>query len=256
MARACVIAGLLASVLAAGDGAGAGEPENFAFGFEAYYSGLLVAKGESILHWSEGRYAVGFKARSAGILDWFVSFDEDAHAVGRIGKGITPERFRSRNKVKDRRMELRFTANEVTIVDARPDPATDEDATPVPAAMRVGSLDPLSAVLALGVRTGTTGQCNSVVPVYDGRRRYDTVLEPRDTVTYNGPLGQASTLVCNFRFIRRAGYPEEASQWAGVTGAVWLQQLAEGLPMMPVRMEVETRYGTGYVHMISAVRQD
>jgi len=37
-----------------------------------------------------------------------------------------------------------------------------------------------------------------------------------------------------------------------LTGSVWLQQVEEGLPMLPVRLEVETKYGTGYIHMVSA----
>ncbi len=118
--------------------------------------------------------------------------------------------------------------------------------------MKSGSLDPLSAVLAMGMTANVKDGCNGVTPVFDGRRVYDIVMENSQTLQYLGPRGRRDTYRCNFRFIRKAGYREKAKKWKGVVGKVWVQQLDEGMPMLPVRLEIETSYGTGLVHMVSA----
>ena len=83
-------------------------------------------------------------------------------------------------------------------------------------------------------------------------RRYDAVFSQVGSEKYKGPAGVRDTLKCKFDFVRRAGYKKKDKRWKGLTGTVWLQTLGEGLPMLPVRVQVETSYGTALVHMVSA----
>lgn len=228
----------------------------YEFRYEAYYTGLLIAEATTMLAVNEGRYAIEVHALSSGILDWFITFDQLATSTGRLAKAPQPERHRNHNRSRGNWIDLSFTGGSIEILDANPDPKKEKDRQPVPPALLEGAIDPLSGMLTAGFGAVSADQCKTVVAVYDGRRRYDTVLEDRRRETYAGPFGLAPALVCSFRFVRIAGYTEKAKEYPGLTGDLWLQQLGEGLPMLPVRMEIQTKYGTGYVHMVSANRTE
>lgn len=237
---------LMTSALAAKD-------TDYRFVFEAYYSGFKIGEAAGRLQWSNDRYALDLSARTAGVLGWVMSIDQQASSNGHIDTLPTAEWHRNHNADGDNRnwIELAFTADDIQIVDAHPHPET-ETRSPVPADMKRGALDPLSAVLALGVTVTEAGQCSGTVPVFDGRRRYDTVLDHVAREPYTGPAGPKDTLRCNFHFVRLGGYRPDAKRWKGISGTAWLQQVADGLPMLPVRVEVETSYGKAFVHMVSA----
>lgn len=226
----------------------------YEFRYEAYYTGVLVAEAKTSLAVGGGRYDIEVHALSSGILDWFITFDQVATSAGRLTASPEPEHHRNHNRARDNWIDLRFENGSVEILDANPDPKTDEERQQVPAALLKGATDPLSGLLAAGFGAVSTDQCKTVVPVFDGRRRYDTVLEDRRRETYTGPSGPAPALVCSFRFERIAGYSERAKDYPGLTGDIWLQQLGEDLPMLPVRMEIQTKYGIGYIHMVSAAK--
>ena len=243
-----------ALLLAAAIPVQAASPDSarYEFRYEAYYTGLLIAEAKTTLAVGGGRYDIEVHALSSGILDWFITFDQLATSAGSLGGAPQAERHRNHNRARDNWIDLRFTGGAIEILDANPDPKTEEDRPPVPAELLEGATDPLSGMLAAGFGAVSTDQCKAVVPVYDGRRRYDTVLEDRRREVYTGPFGAAPALVCSFRFERIAGYTEKAKQYPGLTGDIWLQQLGDGLPMLPVRMEIQTKYGIGYIHMVSA----
>lgn len=249
---------LLGLALAAGLPAHASTPPlapadgQYEFRYEAYFTGLLVAEAKTTLAVGGGRYDIEVHALSSGILDWFITFDQLATSAGRLTTAPQVERHRNHNRARDNWIDLRFASGSVEILDANPDPKTDKERQQVPAALLKGAMDPLSGMLTAGFSAASADQCKTVVPVYDGRRRYDTVLEDQRQETYTGPSGPASTLVCSFRFERIAGYSEKAKEYPGLTGDIWLQQLGDGLPLLPVRMEIQTKYGIGYIHMVSA----
>ncbi len=231
----------------------AAKNADYRFVFEAYYSGFKIGEAAGHLRWSNDRYALDLSARTAGVLGWVMSIDQQASSNGRIDGLPTAEWHRNHNADGDNRnwIELAFMPDDIRIVDAHPHPAT-ETRSPVPASMKRGALDPLSAVLALGVAVTEAGQCSGSVPVFDGRRRYDTVLDHVAREAYTGPAGPKDTLRCNFHFVRLGGYRPNAKRWKGISGTAWLQQVAYDLPMLPVRVEVETAYGKAFVHMVSA----
>lgn len=228
----------------------------YEFRYEAYYTGLLVAEAKTTLAVRESRYSIEVHALSSGILEWFVTFDQLATSSGRLNAAPQAERHRNHNRSRGNWIDLRFADGSIEILDANPAPNTEEGRPPVPAALLEGATDPLSGMLAAGFGAVSADQCKSVVAVYDGRRRYNTVLEDRRREIYAGPAGLAPALVCGFRFERIAGYTEKAKEYPGLTGDAWLQQLGEGLPMLPVRMEIQTKYGMGYIHMVSADKTD
>jgi len=231
-----------------------GRTQDYLFGFEAYFGGFKIGAGEGRLHWDDARYAMDFKARSAGMLEWVMKIDQSAESRGHRAGGPVAEHHRNHNADGDKKswVELAFSPDGVEIVDAKPHPKTEKTRSPIPPELNKGAVDPLTAILSLGLTSAAADRCVGNVPVFDGRRRYDTVLTDAGREAYKGPAGVRQALICEFRFVRRAGYKAKAKRWKGITGTVWLQNLADGLPLLPVRVQVETSYGTALVHMVSA----
>src|SRR6056297_949926 len=202
--RFVLIAAIAASFLSQSAGARLAGNDAFTFRYEAFFSGFRIAEATTTLEWKDDRYAMQLHALSAGVLEWFITFDQLASSGGRLDHEVKAERHRNHNRSRDNWIDLRFRENTVEIVDANPDPASEEGRPAVPPELLIGALDPLSAALALGMSTRAADSCDSEVPVYDGRRRYDTILEHQRRETYRGPAGPAETLVCRFRFERRA----------------------------------------------------
>lgn len=233
--------------------AGTAEAREYDFSFVGYYSGLRIAEATGSLIWGDGRYKLDLNAKSDGIVDWFTVITHSTHSEGSFAKAPLAEKhyYLSTDGKKKTEIELAFKPGDVEIVAASPNPLK-EKRSPVPKEMKSGSLDPLSAVLALGMTANDTHGCNGKTPVFDGRRRYDIVLENSQKLQYTGPKGGRDTYVCDFHFDRKAGYREKDKKWKSVVGKVWIQQLDTGMPMLPVRMEIQTSYGTGLVHMVTA----
>jgi len=233
--------------------AGLAEARQYDFSFVGYYSGLRIAEAQGKLDWADGRYKLDLRAKSDGIVDWFTVITHSTRSEGTFAEAPLAEKhyYLSTDGKKKTEIELAFKPGDIEIVAATPHPLK-EKRSPVPTEMKIGSFDPLSAVLALGMTANSKDGCNGTTPVFDGRRRYDLVLENSQTLQYKGPRGSRDTYMCSFRFIRKAGYREKAKKWKGVVGKVWIQQLDTGMPMLPVRMEIQTSYGTGLVHMLTA----
>ena len=227
--------------------------QQYDFSFVGYYSGLRIAEAHGRLDWGDGRYRLAINAKSDGIVGWFTVIKHHTHSEGAVAAKpqVDKHYYLSSDGNKKTEIELAFSPEDVEIVAAKPHPSK-EKRPPVPVEMKRGSLDPLSAVLALGMSANADNGCNGTEQVFDGRRRYDIVLENSRTIQYKGPRTSRDTYVCDFRFIRKGGYREKAKKWKGIVGKVWIQRVADELPMLPVRMEIKTSYGTGYIHMLSA----
>ncbi len=233
--------------------AGAVHANQYDFSFVGYYSGLRIGEATGSLHWGDERYSMDIRAKSDGIVNLFTVITHTIQSEGTIADQPVAKThyYLSRDGKKKTEIELAFTPDDVEVVAASPDPLK-ENRSPVPAEIRRGSLDPLSAVLALGMAANEQAGCDGTAPVFDGRRRYDVVLENGEKLQYSGPNGVREAFMCDFRFIKKAGYRQKDAKWKGLTGKVWIQQLGEDMPMLPVRLEIETSFGTGYVHMVSA----
>src|SRR5690606_2579838 len=107
----------------------------------------------------------------AMVLPWSYDFVSQGH----LGEnGPAPSSFWSSGtyKGKPRHIQVSFTADGAHIDNAEPDPA-DKPKRLVPPDLRRGTLDPLSALFAIGRKVGRDGRCAQRIAVFDGRQRYD-----------------------------------------------------------------------------------
>jgi hypothetical protein len=139
-----------------------------------------------------------------------------------------------------------------------PDGSLRETATPpwspapkdaIPDDKKRGSLDPLSASLAVGMAGDAA--CDQVAPSNDGRRRIDIQLQKLRTETpaqAGLPQVTGDVLVCAVSSKRIAGQffdqPDESEAKRDDPMVMWLARLQGSTLRYPVRLEAKTTFGT------------
>lgn len=119
----------------------------------------------------------------------------------------------------------------------------------IPDDKKVGSLDPLSAALAVGMKGDAA--CDQVAPSNDGKRRIDVILKKVRTETPEQagvPQARGDLLVCELYSKRIAGEffdaPEEAESQREHPMTLWLARFDDTPFRYPARLEAKTGFGT------------
>ena len=156
---------------------------------------------------------------------------------------------------KSERLKMTFdegTVERVSIVpNTRPRPGT----IPVRREQLEGVLDPMSGAF-LTARSANPnadlGVCNQMLPVFDGRQRFDLVLKPKKAVrvqnrsptAYSGPA-----VICRVKFIPIAGYQPGDPGIQMMTQSneieVWLMPVRGTQMYVPYRIVLPTPVGYG-----------
>jgi hypothetical protein len=187
---------LLALVLAAGPAAA--ERAEFDF----YIAGIRVGELSFQSTRSGTEYAAASRVDAAGLIGAFVTFFFEGESTGSVsGTGaVVPETYRSDSKSPrgPKRTEIDWEGGVPVKVSVEP----PRESAPDPAQQR-GTLDPISAGLALLFDRPANGVCNTAVDVYDGSRRSRLVL--------GAPEAAAGEIACGGTYARLEG---EASSMA------------------------------------------
>jgi len=136
-------------------------------------------------------------------------------------------------------------------VNFRPDGSVEGKVIPVvadaaTAATARGTVDNLTAYLRLERQLAAKGTCALMVPVFDGRSRYDLVFSDIGKQVLSPEGGQhleGNAIACRMtRHIRSA--PEGEQGEGAHQGKFWYAPLLPGDVVVPVRMQLETQIGT------------
>lgn len=119
----------------------------------------------------------------------------------------------------------------------------------IPADKKIGSFDPLTAVLFVGMKGDAA--CDQVAPSNDGKRRIDVVLHKVRTETPEQagvPQAKGDLLVCELYSRRVAGEffdaPEEAESQREHPMTIWLARFDDTQMRYPAKLEARTGFGT------------
>lgn len=160
----------------------AAHAEERAVRLGAWWGGLHAADIYFASRRDGGDYGGELDIRSRGALEALSGLHMEASGRGRVtSSGLAPQHYDQHTE--SRRLERVVqvdlgaggTAHIVRDQDIRRDEPDDDPPPPVPADLLKDVLDPVTAILTLG-RRGVAGEKNYVVPVYDGRRRYDLAV--------------------------------------------------------------------------------
>ena len=129
-------------------------------------------------------------------------------------------------------------------------PPDETEVTPVPAASTLDTVDPFTVVLTVIDSLKEKGRCEAREKVWDGRRRYDLVIQHvgPDVLTADRPWSYAGPSVkCSMRIERIGGFRRDTSSWKAKDDSghrmIWVADLGGG-NYAPVRAELETAFGT------------
>lgn len=228
--------------------------------YDVWSGGARVLEVALTLRQEEESYRVTLDALLVGVPAWFTDYRLAAEAEGRLGEaGPAPVIYRQ-EEVSDPKdgtkwVQLVFNADGLPTVTTDGDPASiGRGRSRITERQKLGSQDPLSAVLSLLMQTAATGTCQGAAPVYDGKRRFDLKVQDQGEgeVRKGFSIYAGAARICGVTFHPVAGYrldgkdkgrlPEEVK--------VFLASPSEGLPLVPVRMESEIEYGAVMIHLV------
>lgn len=191
--------------------------------------------------------------RTAGILDWAMSFTMTGQAAARIdGDGLKPLRYdiQSDGSWSKRMTRMRWGDDGLPVAEVSP-PNDEDDRDEVPDHLKLGTVDPTTAIFARALREGSEPPCTGSDAVYDGRRRYNLhyapvgpdMVQPHNRTAYDGPAFK-----CEIRSEPIAGYDRKyLASWSEKDQQptyIWLVQPPGFAVWLPVKLEGGFRLGS------------
>ncbi len=233
-----------------------------ALDYHVFAGGLHVLTYEALVSVNRGAYKARVQARTNGLIDRLFRFSLEAEVAGVNGAaGPLPRHFRVANRWREnpeRWVEITYADGAVPAAEAEP-PAGDDDRDPIPRELLRGTLDPISAVLAVVAEVARSGRCDVHVPIFDGRRRYDlttqdlgkTELEASDLAPFGGTATR-----CGVAFeMLGGGWKKKSRRWreAGRPEVeVFLARVLPNAPSLPVRVHAKNNFGALRIHLVAA----
>ncbi len=225
--------------------------------YEIYFGGLHVLTAKA--QWERGAagYHITGEAETQGMLGWLHPWKGATESRGLLAAGqVTPRLYETRGTSDEGEKLVRLSYDpKGDLVESLVQPQQDEEERhPLPANAGDGTLDPLSVVAGLSELLRNGGRCEGSFPVFDGRKRYDVfvsdagekVLEPTSYSIFAG-----TARGCRLDYKLLGGHRVERSKYAETAREriVWVGRPQEGAPLLPVRLEIETAYGTVMGHL-------
>lgn len=220
--------------------------------------GLELPPGEV----KRGSYRMALDIAMAGPLAKAVPFSMTAESLGVAGDGgVRPERFHSLTRIYEKTQSTSLTYDGDGAVEIAVEPPTLQAREAREQGLAAGTLDPLSAVVALVDEVVRTGECRGRVPVFDGARRYDLEATPAGTAQvqkigfsiYEGPATECAVtpvLLNGFRErdVQAGFYPDSAR--------MWIAPVVAGEPPVPVRVTARSALGHMRLDLVQAWAMD
>ena len=215
-------------------------------------TGVSVGQIAWLVTISGERYTTLANGKASGVLSVLVNGEGSVDARGNIVDGRPVAKFFT-SKISDDEgnSELRMNFDDGVVKDLIDQPpASTKDRVPVTEAHRRGVADPLSAMLiAAGDDPFSADHCNQVLPIFDGRRRYDLALSFKriDKValerSYSGRV-----LVCGVVLQPMAGYRADSALVKYVGGRrdmeLWFAPIIGSPVIAPILVKMPTLLGT------------
>lgn len=250
--RACAILSLISiiSTPASADG-------KITIAYSISYLGTTVGSADWQLSLVADRYDIEVSAQIKGLMSVLVDGQGSGHASGIVAKGrAVPGQFEAHVVTSDESDTIQMALQNGAIrqlVALPPFPPTPER-VPMTSALLQGVIDPLSAAIipddTLGGDVGD--ECRRVLPVFDGRRRYDLGLSFKEMRDISIPGDAAEPiLVCKLVLTPLAGQQVNSSILhyfvKGQEIEVSLEPIAAAHILIPVGAAIPMLVGTLHV---------
>ena len=253
-------AGAVALLLATS--AGAADQRAVELDYQVWAGGLQAMSLETRMLRAQDRYRVDVTVESAGMIGRLFPFKLSARTQGtrpaESRDDPRPDEYEVRSQWRDqnRLVAIRYQDQAKPLVRVDP-PAEDDNRDPVPMEQIVGTVDPMSAVLALLEQTAAQGRCQGEIPVFDGRRRYDMVVRhigPTEVSasSYSPYAGPAVECRAGMKRIGGFWHNTDKDEHKYRELRIFLAPVLEDVPPVPVRLEAKNDFFSVIIHMVDA----
>jgi hypothetical protein len=226
-----------------------GEGVTYETTLKGELAGLDIGRIFLTVEVTDKGYAVDYKMEQRGVARWFSDGEAEANASGLFGDEGRIAASYYYNHDYDGEDDQQRTELVRSVGDSRyrlwslPEYSFRQS---VPEELARGAVDPLGGLVAVAFTPVGQGEepCNRRVPVLDGRRRFDLVMEPDGVVDVkkNGPgRYKGEAFRCRLMQEKVAGYKEKNR--GDIEGDIWVflaevpeEMQNENLAYVPVRI--------------------
>jgi hypothetical protein len=256
-AFAAIAVALSSSAFAAG-GEGADTPAVAAskldLAMTLYAGGITLGKVDMSATIRGGEYHVVSNLETSGVVNAFWQAQIQATSSGKIGeKSLVPELYDSFDtNHSGKKQEVALTYENGAPIRMYANPKFPTNGYEVKPEQQKSTFDPLSAVVFITSGAGaTTSPCDTVAPVFDGRRRYNIeITKVKDTsIKMDNGLYKGKALFCEMKYKQLAGFKpkiiKENEKFPKINAwvATFPSAIAGRSYVIPLRVWADTQYG-------------
>jgi hypothetical protein len=233
--------------------------------YGVYWAGLHFGDVHLVIRVRNSDYEMKGDGRFSLMGGLIYEWNGGTASAGTLGKsGPQPSLYTLSYSGGDKHGAVRisFSGGAVSDVSSSPSKRPNPKNIPVTNEQLRGVLDPMTGAflrLRPHLSEGDLRVCDETIPVFDGKLRFNLVLEPRQQArvelkTPNSYSGLAA--VCGVKFIPLSGFrPDDRAvkYMSSHSDAieVWLVPLPSTDLYLPYRISVPTAFGTGSAEMLS-----
>jgi hypothetical protein len=234
--------------------------------YDIYVGGVHLLTADVLFQEQAGHYHAHVQAKTYGFWYRNLPWDTSLDARGRIDNDrFVPVAFDNtniwKNKTKSTRLAFDATGNPTPSFDP---PNTDQNREGVSDEHRRGAYDPVSGLLQMLAQVAINKNCDTTVPVFDGKRRFDISgkdggsdqVDDDDYGVYKGParICDASFTMIEGEWKDKdrvgSGFWKRNDKEAGREPFhIWLASVAPGVPELPVQLQSGSLWGLIMVHL-------
>jgi Protein of unknown function (DUF3108) len=258
LAVACLVTG-------AASAEDAGRVAQVTANYGVYWAGLHFGDVRLVIKVRNSDYEMKGDGRFSVMGGLIYEWSGGTTSAGKLGKsGPQPSLYTLSYSGGDTHGDVRisFSGGAVSDVSTSPNKRPNPKNIPVTREQLRGVLDPMTGAflrLRPNLSEGDLRVCDETIPVFDGKLRFNLVLEPKqqtrvENKTPNSYSGLAA--VCGVKFIPVSGFrPDDRgvkymSSHSDVI-EVWLVPLPSTDLYLPYRIFVPTAFGAGSAEMLS-----
>lgn len=243
------------------------EPQHLIY--DVYAGGIHVLQAELEMDFpEEGRYDIFMSAYTGGFLGklvpWRGSFESRGWRVNEEEITFRPEihesiaTWRGETDIKQYSYNKDGSFNAITITEHGKKPKTKQPDSE----LTRGTMDALSATLNVLHDIAEGAECGGSFDVFDGKRRFTQTFRHKadiDLASSRYNIYQGPAQICEVEIEPVAGkWYEKPRGWLsiqeqgrqrGSLPQVWIGQVSEGGPAVPVKILVKTQYGALFMHL-------
>jgi hypothetical protein len=236
--------------------------------YNLYVGGIPLGKVAMSSRFQGNDYKAVSTLETQGIVNAFWQSKIEAASNGLVERGaIRPALYDSYSQNRSNpRQQVTLTFGPEGPRSLYSDPPYPETRYAVSEDQQKNTLDPLSAAVFLtnSVNGENAKPCETVAPVFDGRRRYDVALSfvSKSDVRMDNGLYRGPVSICQIRYNQIAGYQQTLVDQGKKLPDIfaWVRPVRSKTDpgrryMLPLRVWAETEYGI-VVALASAVRVD